>query len=390
MRNIALWKARLRRLVTLESLPAWVVALSDKIYKAVNAFSNADWVRQHLNLSVIWAFVYDHGSTFTTVTGVAWLAYLVVRPEKAAARLGEHYGDKRNELPQIAIPPAVTIYTHVNAAESNRLLSRQIEDLFRTSGWDTSLTYTEVPKHANGLWIHGGTQAEQSSALWGLSTLRLTPEIDHEDDNPPTLQVIVGAGASRGSFQPAPAIQERKIEWVTPEQKMAAEAVNPPDAKPIPDGEFEWGEKKDRDGALIVKVRNLKAEPKSDYMLRIVDVKIWSDKLENRGGFAPYPPFLQFAKNGIQTIESNGRKGLIDHIEPKRFELISNPGVGPWHLRGQRSEHLTLRDGVWQVMVEFHWAGFMTPASYTFKLSTKNREKNADFVSPNLSNAEGN
>ena len=88
--------------------------------------------------------------------------------------------------------PTVTVYTHTSGMVSGRLLSRQIVGLFEKAGWQVSAAFTDVVRHAKGLWIHGGTQAEQASASWGLSTLSLSPKIDDEDDKPPMLQVIIG------------------------------------------------------------------------------------------------------------------------------------------------------------------------------------------------------
>jgi hypothetical protein len=89
--------------------------------------------------------------------------------------------------------PHVMVFKHDMASVTGHLLSRQVESLFSGGGWEVSTHRTNLPQHASGVWLHGGTEAERASASWGLKTLGVVDtKIDGTGDNPPALQVIIG------------------------------------------------------------------------------------------------------------------------------------------------------------------------------------------------------
>jgi len=97
---------------------------------------------------------------------------------------------KQPPIPNV-LYPVVVIYEHLNALNSPA--TNQVRALFERAGWKVNLLRTDVPRHANGVWLHGGTDIERNVARWGLHTVGIAPQIDYHDDKPPSLQVIVGA-----------------------------------------------------------------------------------------------------------------------------------------------------------------------------------------------------
>jgi len=175
---------------------------------------------------------------------------------------------------------------------------------------------------------------------------------------------------------------ERRVEWESAaEKKTAALSAQPKEMRPIPDGEFELSELKDRH-SLHLRVQNLKEEPKIGYQVSIVDVRLWSEKLNGgAGAFAGHPEFLNHNKP-VPIVESGGRAGFLDHVDPKRFDLVRHPSQGPWHLAGKGGEHITLKDGVWKLGVELQWNGGVMASHYCVRLNTaSNGLKTFDFVS---------
>lgn len=88
--------------------------------------------------------------------------------------------------------PEVTVYSHLDGLANNPALIDSVRRLFEESGWRVIFARTDVPRHSKGIWLHGGTPTERNIATWGLQTLGITPQVDHHDDKPPSLQVIVG------------------------------------------------------------------------------------------------------------------------------------------------------------------------------------------------------
>lgn len=87
--------------------------------------------------------------------------------------------------------PEVIIFTHKVAEGS--VYAFHIRDLFEKAGWRIKkLGTTDLPQHALGVWLHGGTGFEREMAKWGLGRFGVVPQIDYKDDNPKCLQVIVG------------------------------------------------------------------------------------------------------------------------------------------------------------------------------------------------------
>jgi hypothetical protein len=196
--------------------------------------------------------------------------------------------------------------------------------------------------------------------------------------------IYVGAGMPPAS-RPPDALP-RGVEWVSStERKAAEEAKQPKETASIPEGHFSIVEKRDKQGHLHLQIQNLKEEPKTGYTVNIVDVKVWSELLnEGVGGFAQCPAFVNH-KKPIRCVESGGTAGRLDHVEPKRFELIRNPGIGPWVIRGADGAHLTIDRGIWRFRVELQWNGGIKSIVTHLRLNTAGATKTADFVSQAIS-----
>jgi hypothetical protein len=87
----------------------------------------------------------------------------------------------------------VMLFGHDKAMADPTVYERA-KNVFRDAGWRlVSIGRTNLPRHAEGVWLHGGTDVERRVATWGLNTVGITPKVDYADDKPPMLQVIVGA-----------------------------------------------------------------------------------------------------------------------------------------------------------------------------------------------------
>lgn len=105
-------------------------------------------------------------------------------------------------IPKITAP-TLTLFAHDAAIAANPDVYERIKGLFRDAGWVITLGRTNLPKHASGVWLHGGTDVERRIATWALETVGVVPTVDYANDNPPALQVIVGyAVEGQGLTQP--------------------------------------------------------------------------------------------------------------------------------------------------------------------------------------------
>src|SRR5205823_87920 len=111
----------------------------------------------------------------------------VSKPEHARFILPEELEAEVSRLAATATQNAygVTIFVHDDALVSSRLLVRQVQTLFQGAGWQVENGRTNLPQHAEGVWLRGGTPAEQASASWGLRVLGTgQPRIDDHGDSP--------------------------------------------------------------------------------------------------------------------------------------------------------------------------------------------------------------
>jgi len=178
-----MWKIRVRRLFSWWSVPGWLAPFSRQIYQLINAASNADWVRQHVGLGAVWAFLSAHSSGVGFVCGISWLSYLVVRPEQVA-------GARRKRLR--AMPQTVTVFAHDEVLKRNPGLYEQVKQFFKGVDWHVEVGLTNLPQHSTGVWLHGGDKPTRTLAFWMLRTLNIAAQVDDSDDDE-SLQVIVGA-----------------------------------------------------------------------------------------------------------------------------------------------------------------------------------------------------
>jgi hypothetical protein len=167
-----------------------------------------------------WAFWLALGSAALAALGFAWWSYLERLPPLhravialatapagfvlffVLALVGHKYFGHPSQhpfFPETATISAgnirtrqVTVFAHDDAIEKNRRLPDRVAGMFRDAGWQVELSRTGVIRHANGVWVHGGTKPDQSSAVWGLKTLGLSAQIDDSPEDV-GLQVIVGA-----------------------------------------------------------------------------------------------------------------------------------------------------------------------------------------------------
>ena len=100
--------------------------------------------------------------------------------------------DRSSKKPIVRVGDTVTLFTHDVAQVTGRLLTRQVESMFKGAGWQVQYRSTNLPKHATGVWVLGGTTTERAAAVWALQTLEIAAQVD-EHEKPPTLQVIIGA-----------------------------------------------------------------------------------------------------------------------------------------------------------------------------------------------------
>src|SRR2546425_2790589 len=175
-----MWKIRARRLVSKESIPGWVLALGKPIYALINAASNLDWIRQHVDPKPIFDFVAAHGYWFALGAGFVWLSVLVLRGDGV-----------RTEKKQTVVPNSVTVFTHDEAAK-NPALPIEVRKMFQAAGWQVSVGQTSMPEHSNGVWVRGAGKAERTIALWALASLGISGRVDDSGDVR-SLQIIVGA-----------------------------------------------------------------------------------------------------------------------------------------------------------------------------------------------------
>jgi hypothetical protein len=89
--------------------------------------------------------------------------------------------------------PTVMFFTHDSALTSNPTLALEVRDAFEKAGWLMEIGRTNVARHADGVWIHGGASFEREMAKWGMRALGIEARVDYTNDNPPSLQIIVGA-----------------------------------------------------------------------------------------------------------------------------------------------------------------------------------------------------
>ena len=118
---------------------------------------------------------------------VVALAVVVVL---VAALMGFLFWRGTNAGPPKPATPTVTIFEHLDARNST--VTPQVRNLFERAGWRVTVTRTEVPRHANGVWLLGGTDVERHMAEWGLETLSVRPQVDYRNDDPPNMQIIIG------------------------------------------------------------------------------------------------------------------------------------------------------------------------------------------------------
>jgi hypothetical protein len=175
-------------------------------------------------------------------------------------------------------------------------------------------------------------------------------------------------------------VSSQRAEWLSETEKQERRAQRDKvDPLLIAEGEFVLNTKRDKHGHLYVRVENCKDEPKTGYTVRLTNLRIWSEKLNAIGGFARYPAFVDYGKP-IELIETEGSRGRLEHVAPALFELIRNPGVGPWHVRNKQDQ-VVLQDGVWLFEGELHWDNRVIPFTHHVRLKSDKHSKTAEFVS---------
>lgn len=104
-------------------------------------------------------------------------------------------GDGRGTRDRLMAAPSVMVFTHRAALERNPELAGKVEDHFRRSGWEVTLGRTELERHADGVWVVGGTSYERTTVIWALAAIGISAKRD-DADTQPNVQVVIGAATT--------------------------------------------------------------------------------------------------------------------------------------------------------------------------------------------------
>jgi len=112
---------------------------------------------------------------------------------------------------------------------------------------------------------------------------------------------------------------------------------------------------------LYMQVKNMKAEAKLDFEMRVIRIELWGQHLDGgKGAFGPWREFEKFwDKYGVAPLlEVDGERGRIDFHKAKLFELVRNTPGNHWQLRTtvrEAIETIPLGKGRWRFSVDFLW-----------------------------------
>jgi hypothetical protein len=176
-----------------------LLALNSKTWAAISKLSDVDFIfgilqKTRPHMTALFHIVRDWG----WVGGLALLAWSIFgsRPQRtpelpAGEAPGEEVTQKGTQ-PSAQPYPTLRIFRHEKARQKNQTAFHQITDRFTQAGWRVEGATTDLPQHANGVRIRGGTSFEREMAKWGLDGIGVEWQQDDGGDPPQTLEVIVG------------------------------------------------------------------------------------------------------------------------------------------------------------------------------------------------------
>lgn len=136
--------------------------------------------------------MFDGMPLWLTIMLVLWLLAAILQLAAALIRSRTNTSNREFASNLADAGRSVTVFTHEEAKRKNPNLPSQVHSLFDEAGWKVSGASTNLPQHAKGIWIHGGSVADRTIARWAMRTLNIPAQIDTTLEDVP-LQVIVGA-----------------------------------------------------------------------------------------------------------------------------------------------------------------------------------------------------
>ena len=170
----------------------WIVSIAVVLAAIVSVLANGAQIWTAMSHDTVPEFLTKSGWLLRLPTWQATLGFLVsiIILALQSAILREAWTQR---MPSAPTDPTMMLFTHDEARIKNPAVANRVRDLFEKAGWKMEVGVTSLPQHGQGIWLHGGTTTERTTALWGLATIDLAAQIDYTDDHPPCLQVIVGA-----------------------------------------------------------------------------------------------------------------------------------------------------------------------------------------------------
>jgi len=124
--------------------------------------------------------------------------------------------------------PVVFIFEHKKASPE---LVDKVRRMYQAAEYTITNATSDLPQHANGVWLRGGTNSDREHAKWGLARLGIEPKPDYSGDVPEHFQVIVGEVAlapkpvtNAPPLQPDPQVMERKAKEL---ERIARDMAQP-------------------------------------------------------------------------------------------------------------------------------------------------------------------
>lgn len=160
--------------------------------------------------------------------------------------------------------PIVHIFEH---KKSSRELVDKVRRMYGDAEYTITNATTDLPQHACGVWLQGGTNSDREHARWGLAKLGIEAKTDYSAKRP-HLQVIVGEVALPSkpvtSAAPVPQPNPQGLERKAKELERAARDMQ----NPLPVGaairrQFEDEAEDLRDAAQ--NLRRTSVEPGQDH-----------------------------------------------------------------------------------------------------------------------------
>jgi hypothetical protein len=249
--------------------------------------------------------------------------------------------------------PTVEIWYHTQGSEE---LGHRIRDLFARAGWKVLWgSRTDLPQHASGIWLCGGTQVERNSAKWGLSTIDVSPEVDRSN-NPANLQVVVG------KYVPATIIRIRQP--VTPSASLSDAIRGEPEIRVPRLGGVPEPARPSKTAAvtgLAIDVRLFTTGPSSPTGIQVAginraakavesvalvmtDLRVWDAHFRQ---FVTTPDIHGQARTFPQETELTNRVTLHPGT-PAVFGFIRIQD-GRMQVSGHPREYRSTREGLWEI-----------------------------------------